>query len=72
MNTFENFMLWFLTIVVAVMVCDIFHLHGKLKESEERLDKVTEAISTLYLLKTTGSTYNSNNYPNQNNDGILL
>ena len=40
-----------LTLVVTILVCQVIHLCKELKNSNERIDNISEALSVILLMK---------------------
>lgn len=71
MKAFEQFMIWFLTIVVAILVCETVHLRYELKEAEQKIDNLNTAVSILSLLKGSSYVEPQNDTSIYQNDGSV-
>lgn len=69
MRMFEFFILWVLTLVVTILACQVIYLCKELKNSNERIDNISEALSVILLM---GESSVLNNYKRSDNPIIEI
>jgi len=72
MKGFTYFMVWFLSIVLAITICKMVYLNVELQENNEKIDALSGVVSTLVIenMNEQGVDFRTISY--ENHDGLTF